>query len=73
MTSPEASQILAPIMKKASASRGEVAESASENKVLQKMMAAMSLESLLKKAGENVVSTDAVKAINDALQKIRKS
>ena len=44
----------------------------SGNKALQQMMAAMSFESLLKKAGANVVPPEAVKAINDALQKIKK-
>ena len=59
-------------MAKATASRGDVAKSASQNASLQKMKAAMSLQSLLKKAGENVFSAETVKQLNAALQKIKK-
>ncbi|MBQ7063620.1 MAG: glycoside hydrolase family 2 protein [Firmicutes bacterium] len=72
MRNPAAAAIVGRIMAKASASRGEVAESTRDNKALQQMMAGLSFESLLKKAGANVVPPEAVKAINDALQKIRK-
>lgn len=72
MSNPASAAIVGQIMAKATASRGEVAKGTSGNKALQQMMAAMSFESLLKKAGANVVPPEAVKAINDALQKIKK-
>lgn len=72
MANPGTAPIVGSIMAKATASRGDVAKGASENKALKQMMAAMSFESLLKKAGANVVPPEAVKAINDALQKVKK-
>lgn len=69
---PQAAELVNAIMAKATASRGDVAKSASQNANLQKMKAAMSLQSLLKKAGENVISAENVKQLNAALQKIRK-
>ncbi len=69
---PEAAAIVNEIMTKARASRGEVAQSASSNPALQKMMAGMSFEGILKKAGENVVPAATVREINAKLQKIRK-
>lgn len=68
----QAAELVNAIMAKATASRGDVARSASRNASLQKMKAAMSLESLLKRAGENVIPAEAVKQLNTALQKIRK-
>ena len=72
MQNPSTAKIVGALMAKATASRGDVAKSASGNANLQKMMASMSLQSLLKKAGENVVPPDAVKQLNAALQKIKK-
>ncbi len=72
MANPGTARIVGAIMAKAAASRGEVAQGTSENKALKQMMAGMTFESLLKKAGANVVPPEAVKAINDALQKIKK-
>ncbi len=72
MQNPATAAIVGKIMAKATASRGDVAKEASANKALQQMMAAMSFESLLKKAGANVVPPEMVKAINDALQQIKK-
>ena len=69
---PQAAELVNAIMAKATASRGDVAKSASQNASLQKMKAAMSLQSLLKKAGENVISAETVKQLNAALQKIKK-
>ena len=69
---PQAAELVNAIMAKATASRGDVAKSASQNASLQKMKAAMSLQSLLKKAGENVFSAETVKQLNAALQKIKK-
>ena len=67
---PQAGAILAGMMAKMRASRGDVAQSAGNNANLQKMMAGMTLESLLKQAGN--VPAEAVKSLNAALQKIRK-
>lgn len=72
MQNPATAAIVGRIMAKATASRGDVAKEASANKALQQMMAAMSFESLLKKAGANVVPPEMVKSINDALQQIPK-
>ena len=72
MRNPATAAIVGRIMAKASASRGEVAEGTKDNKALQQMMAGLSFESLLKKAGANVVPPEAVKSINDALQQIPK-
>ena len=69
---PQAAELVNAIMAKATASRGDVAKSASQNASLQKMKAAMSLQSLLKKAGENIFSAETVKQLNAALQKIKK-
>ena len=68
---PEAGKIVGALMAQASASRGDVAKSTSGNANLQKMMAGMSLQSLLKQAGD-AVKPEQVKALNAALQKISK-
>lgn len=67
---PQAGAILAGMMARMRASRGDVAQSASNNANLQRMMAGMTLESLLKQADN--VPAEAVKSLNAALQKIRK-
>ena len=67
---PQAGAILAGMMAKMRASRGDVAQSAGNNENLRKMMAGMTLESLLKQAGN--VPAEAVRSLNAALQKIRK-
>ena len=72
MAHPATAGIVGRIMAKASASRGEVAEGTKNNKALQQMMASMSFESLLKKAGANVVPPEVIRSINDALQKVKK-
>ncbi len=72
MQNPGTAAIVGKIMAKASASRGEVAQGTSDNKALMQMMAGLSFESLLKKAGANVIPPDQIKAINDALQSIPK-
>ncbi len=71
MAHPEAGKIVGALMQKMVASRGDVARSANDNQNLQKMMAGMSFQSLLKKAGD-AVSPEMVKSLNDQLQKIRK-
>lgn len=72
MQNPETAKVAGALMARATASRGDVAKSASGNTNLQKMMAAMSLESMLKKAGEDVVPPEAVKQLNAALQRVKK-
>ena len=67
----EAAALTDAIMAKARASRGDVAQSAAANEGLQRMMAGMSLETLLKQAGD-AITTEEVKALNAALQKIKK-
>ena len=60
------------MMQRAVASRGDVAKSTAGNRALQQMMAGMTLESLLKKAGSNVISPEMMQTINEALQKVKK-
>ena len=71
MANPKTAPIVGKLMEKAIASRGDVAKSASGNENLNKMLGAMSLESLIKKAGD-AVPEEAVSALNSALQKIPK-
>lgn len=68
---PEAKKIVDGLLAKARASRGDVAESASSNPVLQQMMAKMTLQGLIKQAGD-AVPAEAVKQLNAMLQKIKK-
>ena len=71
---PQAGQILAQMqaMTAEGAKRhGDVAESVKDNPALKKMMATMSMESLLKQAGD-MVTPEQVKALNAALQQIKK-
>ncbi len=71
MAHPEAGKIVGAIMQKMIASRGDVAKSANQNANLQKMMAGMSFESLLKKAGD-AIPPEVSKQLNEQLQKIKK-
>ncbi len=71
MASPAGAAILGRMMEKAKASRGDVAQSAGDNPVLQKMLAKMTVQSILKQAGD-AISGDEIKSLNAALQKIRK-
>ena len=64
--------IVQRLIAQAAASRGDVAESVKDNAGLKKMMARMTLVSLLKQAGD-AVSEEQIKALNDALQKIPKN
>jgi beta-galactosidase len=68
---PQTEEIVEAMIKKARASRGDVAKSTEGNANLEKMMAGMKLDSLLKQAGD-AVSKEAVKALNAALQKVQK-
>jgi len=69
---PGTKTIVDRMMQRAAASRGEVAKSTAGNRALQQMMAGMTLESLLKKAGSNVISPEMMQTINEALQKVKK-
>ena len=63
--------IVEGLMAKLRASRGDVVQSASNNPVLQQMLAKMPLQSILKQAGD-AATPDIIKQLNAALQKIRK-
>ena len=67
---PEANAIVQRLTDKASAS-GRCAESVKDNPALQRMMQRMTLQSMLKQAGD-VIKPEDIKALNDALQKIKK-
>lgn len=69
--SPEANAIIESMMAQASASRGDVAQSVKDNPALKRMMARMTVQSLLKQAGDAVPEA-AVKQLNAALQRIKK-
>lgn len=69
--SPEANVIVQRLIAKVSASRGDVAESVKDNPALQRMMQRITLQNLLKQAG-NVIKPEAIEALNNALQKIKK-
>ncbi len=63
--------ILSRMMERMTASRGDVAKSANNNENLKKMMAGLSLESLIKQAGDSVPQ-EMIRSLNNALQKIKK-
>ncbi len=67
----QANAIVQVLMAQASASRGDVAESVKDNPGLQRMMQRMTLQSLLKQAGD-AVAPEQIQALNAALQKIKK-
>ncbi|MBQ1369121.1 MAG: glycoside hydrolase family 2 protein [Firmicutes bacterium] len=68
---PQTAAILGRMMQSMAAKRGDVAKEANNNANLQKMMAGLSLESLIKQAGDSVPQ-EAIRSLNAALQKIRK-
>ncbi|MDE6517123.1 MAG: hypothetical protein K2L18_04645, partial [Acetatifactor sp.] len=65
------SALVGKLMAGATAARGDVAESVKDKPKLQKMMMGMTLEGILKRAGD-VVTEEQVKALNAALQQIKK-
>lgn len=71
MAHPGTSPIVGRLMAQAQASRGDVAKSTAGNKNLEKMMAGMSLESLLKQAGD-AIKPEHIKALNASLQQVCK-
>lgn len=67
----QAGAIVQAMMSQASASRGDIAEKVKNNPNLQRMMQRQTLISLLHQAGDSVPE-EAVKQLNQALQKIKK-
>ena len=72
MQNPATGAVVGQIMQKARGSRGDVAKSTEGNKALEQMLAGMKLESLLLKAGSNVISKEMIQNINETLQKVPK-
>lgn len=72
MAHPKAGAIVGRMLEKARASRGDVASATAGNQNLEKMMAGMTLSSLLRQAGPAVPQA-AVQQLNAALQQIKKS
>ncbi len=68
---PQTAGILGRMMQSMAAKRGDVAKEANNNANLQKMMAGLSLESLIKQAGDSVPQ-EAIRSLNAALQKVKK-
>lgn len=69
-SNPQAGAVVEQLMAKASASRGDVAESVKDNPALQRMMGRMTLVSLLKQAGN--IEEESIRQLNRVLQGIRK-
>lgn len=70
-SNPQTAAILGKMMERMTASRGDVAKEANANPNLQKMMAGLTLEALIKQAGD-AVPEEMIRSLNAALQKIRK-
>ena len=68
---PRTAAILGRMMERMTATRGDVAKAANDNANLQKMMAGLSLESLIKQAGDSVPG-EMIRSLNAALPKIKK-
>ncbi len=68
---PQAGALIGKLTESASAARGDVAQSVKDNPNLQKMMMGMTLEGMLKQV-RDMVTPEQVKALNDALQQIKK-
>ena len=71
MQNPKTAVIVGRMMEAATKSRGDVATATAGNQNLAKMMAGMSLQSLLKQAGP-AIKPEQIQALNDALQQIKK-
>jgi beta-galactosidase len=59
------------MMARMTASRGDVAKGTSDNANLQKLMEGLTLESLIKQAGD-AVPGEMIRSLNAAFQKIKK-
>ena len=71
MQHPKAGAIVGRMMQAARASRGDVASAASGNANLERMMAGMTLQSLLKQAGP-AIKPEQIQSLNATLQQIKK-
>lgn len=71
MQNPKSAAIVGRMMEAARASRGDVAQAAAGNANLEKMMAGMTMESILKMAG-SAIKQEQITALNEALQQIEK-
>ncbi|MDY4490422.1 MAG: glycoside hydrolase family 2 TIM barrel-domain containing protein [Candidatus Faecousia sp.] len=71
MRHPQTAAIVGRMMQNARASRGDVAQAAAGNANLERMMAGMTLQSLLKQAGP-AIKPEQIRALNAALQQIKK-
>ena len=71
MATPQGAAILGRMIRQAAASRGDVAKSTEGNKNLEKMMAGMKIQSLLKQAGD-AIKPEQIRQLNAALQQIKK-
>ncbi len=72
MQHPKAGAIVGRMMQAARASRGDVASATAGNANLERMMAGMTLQSLLKQAGP-AIKPEQIQSLNAALQQIKKS
>ncbi len=71
MQNPKAGAIVGRMMQTARASRGDVAATTAGNANLERMMAGMTLQSLLKQAG-TAIKPEQIQALDAALQQIKK-
>lgn len=71
MQHPQTAAIVGRMMEAARASRGDVAAATAGNANLEKMMAGMTLQSMLKQAGP-AIKPEQIQSLNDALQQIKK-
>ena len=71
MQHPKAGAIVGRMMQAARASRGDVANATAGNANLERMMAGMTLQSLLKQAGP-AITPEQIQSLNAALQQIKK-
>lgn len=71
MQHPKTAAIVGRMMQAARASRGDVASAAAGNANLERMMAGMTLQSLLKQAGP-AIKPEQIQGLNAALQQIKK-
>lgn len=71
MQHPKAGAIVGRMMQAARATRGDVAGATAGNKNLDRMMAGMTLQSLLKQAGP-AIKPEQIQNLNEALQQIKK-
>lgn len=71
-SNPQAGALIEKLMSRAATARGDVAASVKDNANLKKMMAGMTLESMLRHASDTVTE-EQVKALNAALQQIKKT